>query len=114
MTGGGDRRRERQRRRAVRKAKQNRAKARANLLAQHRKLAARRAENRRRSTGDDDGDGPHSTVPPTDTEDESATGPRHSTVPRRPRGSDDDPPVRLYGLRLRRAAKGDDGEGESR
>jgi len=55
----------------------------------------------------DDGTGPHSTVPPTDTEDESAAGPRYSTVPRRPARSDDDPPDRLYGLKLRAAAEDD-------
>ncbi|WP_227132927.1 hypothetical protein [Halorubellus salinus] len=95
------------RRRAVEQARRNRDDARAKLLVQHRKLAASRAQNRRRTADADEDceDGPHSTVPSTDTEDEAATGPRHSTVPRRVRGGEDDPPTRLYGQRLRRAAK---------
>lgn len=103
----GSRKHRLQRQRAIEKARQNRDTARAKLLAQHRTLAACRRENRRRMADVQDGDdGPHSTVPPIDTEDESATGPRHSTVPRRPAGSDDDPPERLYGIRLRNAAEG--------
>lgn len=102
----GERERHAQRKRAVERARGNRDEARAKLLVQHRKLARSRAQNRARTQGADDesGDGPHSTVPSTDTEDEAATGPRHSTVPRRVHGGEGDPPTRLYGLRLRRAA----------
>lgn len=107
--------RQQERRRAVRRAKRNRDQARAKLLSQHRRLAARRKKNRQRTAENgDDGDGPHSTVPPMDTEDESAAGTKHSTVPRRPQGSDEDPPRRLYGLRLRRAARDADDEETSR
>jgi hypothetical protein len=113
-----ERKRRMQRKRAVEKARRNRDEARAKLLAQHRNLARSRAENRRRmaDAGKETGDsGPHSTVPSTDTEDEAATGPRYATVPRRVRGSDDNPPMRLYGLRLRDAASeardGDDTDG---
>lgn len=101
-----DRKRRLQRERAVRKVRRNRDEARAKLLAQHRKLARSRAENRRRmaaAASETDG-GPRSAVPSMETEDEAATGPRYATVPRRVRGSDDDPPMRLYGLRLRDAA----------
>lgn len=105
-------------RRAVRKAAANRDAARRELLARHRALARKRARNRARSAGGEsdrssDGagsTGPHSTVPPTDSNPEVAAGAPASTVPERPARSEVDPRPRLYGLGLYLAARGDGGE----
>lgn len=97
--------RDRRRRRAVRRVRAATDRARRGLLARHRRLAA----ERRKSSGDGEetderteraeagSDGTrHSTVPSTD--DGVVTG-RHSTVPRRPRGSAVAARERLYGER---------------
>lgn len=106
--------------RVVAKALQNRDETRQNLLAQGRKLARRRAENVDRgadTSGDNGGStnvSAHSTVPPTDSNEQAATRHSHSTVPAQPKGSTVPAAVRLYGRRLYEQIRPDsDGESEA-
>jgi hypothetical protein len=108
MTGQSRRqaetKRELERRRAVMRAKGNVRKTRAKLLAQGRKLAARKRRNERqaeqRRAEQDRSDGPKSTLPEADGT--RTSDPRGSTVPEQPAESDVDPEERLYARRLRR------------
>lgn len=113
------RKQKQQRDQVVAKAVRNRDETRQKLLAQGRELARRRAENVDRSRERTE-DAPqstnasaHSTVPPTDSNEEAAARHSHSTVPARPKGSTVPAAVRLYGLELyehiRTGADGEDG-----
>jgi hypothetical protein len=111
------RKQKQQRDQVVAKAVRNRDRTRRKLLAQGRDLARRRAENVDRSRTRAEDTPPstnvsaHSTVPPTDSNEEAAARHSHSTVPAQPKGSTVPAAVRLYGLELYEHIRvGTDGE----